>query len=297
MTYSEVNSNEQSIQLKDVLQTLLDHKKMILVIIMTLSFLSVIYIVSQDRVYVASALAKASSKTRSEGDTGGGLAGLLGLGGQAEISQQSSDANNTISIMNSRPFLERFIDKNQLLQGIFEEDWDEEGKKWKTDSPPTLTDGYKILQDSLKIEFDPIAWTRRQIGYVVIEVRWKDGETAAFIANNLIKEVNIWLSEEMVEESEKSITFIDEQISKVVSMDVKESLAMLKTEQLRNMMLANAADDFALRVIDSALVPEFPSEPKRTQFVLLSTFFALLMAVMVVFLKVSFIPLIKQLKF
>ena len=292
------NHLEEPIQLLDLLQITLNYKKFIIVLTAIIAISSALYTLSMERIYVAQTLVKSTSQSISAGDSmGGGLAGLLGLQGQAEVSGSLTDIDSTIAIMNSRPFLEKFIIDNKLLPEIFDDLWDKKNSKWYQDVEPNLTDGYKVLKESLEITFDPVAWTRRQVGYVLIDVSWNNSKTSAYIANKLVEDINLYLSNQMVNEAQKSIIFIDEQALKTNANSVKESLYKLKTEQLRNMMLANSSKEFALRVIDNALPPKIPSRPKRTQIVLIATSLGFLFSVLLVFLKTSLFPLIKQLKF
>ena len=100
----------------------------------------------------------------------------------------------------------------------------------------------------------------------------------------------------MIAESERSIIFLDEQFIKTNVLTVRESLSKLKTEQIRNMMLANVSKDFAIRIIDDALVPEFPESPKRVQFVMIATALGFVASIIIVFLNISVFPLIRKLK-
>ena len=146
------------------------------------------------------------------------------------------------------------------------------------------------------VTFDQIAFTRRQIGFAELEVAWPNGKTAAYIANNLVKDLNQFLASQMIVEAESSVEFIDQQFTKTNVLAVRESLSKLKTEQIRNMMLANSSKDFALRVIDDALIPEFPSTPKRMQFVLIATALGLIASIVFVFLRMFILPNLKKLK-
>jgi len=297
MSNSEENYGDAPIKFVDLFQTVLDHKKFVFFLTGIIAVISALYILSVERAYIAETLVKASQKNSAAEGGIGGLAGMLGIQEQAEIAGSITDLDSTIAIMNSRQFLEKFIIDNQLMTEIFHEQWDKKNKKWINGEEPSVTDGHKVLKESITIIFDPIAWKRRQIGFARIEISWKDPNNAAYIANHLVEDINLYLSSQMINEANESIAFLDDQAVKTSAISVKESLYTLKTDQLRNMMLANSSKDFALRVIDNALPPEFPSTPKRAQFVILSTIFGFLFSLFLVFFKDSFSPLYRQLKF
>ena len=296
MSDLNTQNNQEDVNLLELIQVILDHAKSIAIATIIIGVSSAIYISTVERTYVAKALIKSSSKVGSTGESNAsGLAGLLGIQASANLAASDTDMDSTMAIMNSREFLEKFIVNHDLKKAIFEDDWDQKEKSWIKEEP-ILTEAYKTLKKAIKITFDPVAFTRRQIGYAEIEVKWKDPEIAAYIANNLPPDINLYLSTQMIAESERSIIFLDEQFIKTNVLTVRESLSKLKTEQIRNMMLANVSKDFAVRIIDDALVPEFPESPKRVQFVMIATALGFVASIIIVFLNISVFPLIRKLK-
>ncbi len=288
---------EEPIDIADLIQNVLDNAKFVAIMTVAIAAVSAIYISSVERTYIATTLVKSSSQVGSTGESSAaGLAGLLGIQASATLSPTNTDIDSTMAMMYSRPFIQDFIVKHGLMTKIFEDDWNKENNSWKSEEP-SLIDAYEVIRKAIKIEFDPVAWTRRQIGYATIDVSWKDKETAAYIVNNLVIDINTFLSAKMIKESEKSIAFLDDQFTKTNVLSVRESLSKLKTEQLRNMMLANSSEDFALTVIDDALPPEFPTSPKRVQFVFIATSLGFLASIILIFLKDSIVPILKRLKF
>ena len=296
MSEFNTQTNEEPIEILELLQLLLDNAKFIVIATISIGILSALYISSVERTYIATTLIKSSSKVGSTGDSAAsGLAGLLGVQASTAIVSNQNDIDSTIAIMISREFLEKFIVDHDLLKEIFIDDWDRENNTWKNEVP-LITDGYYLLREAIKVTFDPIAFTRRQIGFAELEVAWPNGKTAAYIANNLVKDLNQFLASQMIVEAESSVEFIDQQFTKTNVLAFRESLSKLKTEQIRNMMLANSSKDFALRVIDDALIPEFPSTPKRMQFVLIATALGLIASIVFDFLRMFILPNLKKLK-
>jgi len=61
--------------------------------------------------------------------------------------------------------------------------------------------------------------------------------------------------------------------------------------------LANSSKDFALTVIDDALPPEFPTSPKRLQFVIIGTALGFFASIILIFFKDAVLPIFKRLRF
>ena len=205
---------DEPVDIADLIQNVLDNAKFVVIMTVAIATMSAIYISTVERTYVATTLVKSSSQVGSTGESSAaGLAGLLGIQASATLSPTNTDIDSTMAMMYSRPFIQDFIVKHNLMIKIYEDDWDKESGSWRGEEPD-LIDAYEIIRKAIKIEFDPVAWTRRQIGYATIDVAWRDKETAAYIVNNLVIDINTFLSARMIKESEKSIAFLDDQFTK-----------------------------------------------------------------------------------
>jgi uncharacterized protein involved in exopolysaccharide biosynthesis len=59
--------------------------------------------------------------------------------------------------------------------------------------------------------------------------------------------------------------------------------------EIRNVMLAKGPGDYALKVIDPAVVAERPSSPKRTLWVLVGAFCGVLLSLLIVFVRTTWV--------
>lgn len=199
--------------------------------------------------------------------SGGGMAQLVrGLGGLASLAglgvNGQSNREETLEFLRSRSFTTEFIVENDLLPVLFHDDWDAEAKQWTVsgDDVPTLGDAYELFSEKIRTVTDD-----KKTGIVRISIRWSDREQAAAWANGLVERANARLRERAIREAQRSIEFLRREEQATTLVTVREAIAKLTEEQVKSIMVANVREEFALKVIDSATVPE-PDEivwPRR----------------------------------
>lgn len=217
---------------------------------------------------------------------GRSLAGLAGqLGGLAELAGiqmgGGQDLDQSLAVVQSEEFLERFIDEEHLLPLIFDKQWDSALGVWNVDSPgpfrrlvwqldgttgkrtsaelgPSLWDGFKILTQRLEVRKDRVTQV------VSLSVDWKDPEIAARIANRLPMRLNEQARRRTIAESERSLKYVNEQLAVTTVFGIREALFRLAEGEQRKAMIAQVGGDIAVRVLASAVPPSERSAPKRT---------------------------------
>lgn len=189
----------------------------------------------------------------------GSFAALAGL----NVNANGSRVNEAIAVLQAREFTERFIEENQLLPVLFEDDWDAERKAWKVDDPseaPTLTDAFRVIDEIRTVSQD------RRSGFVTLTVDWKDREVAARWATLLIDGVNRRMRERTIREAERSLEFLNKELQRASVLEIQQSIYRLMETQIKTIMLANVRDQYAFRIIDPPAVPDARDRirPRRT---------------------------------
>jgi len=234
------------------------------------SLSSVFYSLSLDKYYSASLLMMpAENSAQPQGMTGllsGFVSGQSVFGGTNNIKE-------ALAILQSRIFVESFISREELMPKLFPKDFDENTTSWNSDEIPTLKDGYQLITDSLKINIDD---TLIRITLVI-----HDPELAADIVNSMTKAVNNHIRQESIEESQRSIFFLETEINKT---NLATSIAMLYRlieQQTQTIMMANTREDYAFKVIDPARVPISPAGPNRRVIVIISTLIGFIVSIFI----------------
>jgi uncharacterized protein involved in exopolysaccharide biosynthesis len=194
-----------------------------------------------------------------------GLAALSGLG-----FGQPRDTTQAIAILRSRVFVEQFIESNHLLPILFADEWDAEGQRWITDDPeewPDIRDGVEFFIENVRSIVEEV-----DTGLVTLSIAWPDAEMAAFWAEDMILRINERLRTRDLEESRRRLVYLNEQLEKEGLVELRQAIASLIEEQIENIMLAQAVDEYAFRVIDPPRVAHKPVSPRRVLIILLAGF-------------------------
>ncbi|CAK0765121.1 hypothetical protein CCP3SC1_440027 [Gammaproteobacteria bacterium] len=211
---------------------------------------------------------------RKAEDWGGGLAELSSLAGLgASLSGGRGDA---VAVLSSQTLVDSFIRKNNLLKVLFPSRWDDETGAWKMGKEPTQAEAYRLFSLGMcKVNDD------RKTGLVTFTVYWKDPVAAARWANDLVQEADLIRRRDAIEETERSIAFLEAELRKTSVVETQQTIQQLMEVQIKKKMFANTAGRYSYKVIDQAIVQDLKERPKRTLIVIMGTFFGLVFGVLV----------------
>lgn len=209
----------------------------------------------------------------------GGLAELAGvsLGG-------NSDKEAAIAFIQSRAFLESFIEEQAMMPVLYAKQWDKEKKTWITDDDKKAPTAFKAFsffsKNILNIN------SEKKSGLITITITWKDPELAANWANALIKKANDSLREKSITETQLSLDYLQKELQKTSLVEVQNTIYRVMENQIKTMMMANTQEQFAFKIIDPALTVDEDafSSPKRPLMIVLGGFAGLFIGVLLALL-------------
>ena len=204
----------------------------------------------------------------------GGLGALVGsLGGLASVAGFSLNSSErkaeSLTILQSEALTERFISENDLLPELFYSKWDADKHRWKPMPPnkvPTLWKGNQFFKREVRKVV-----TDSKTGLATLTITWRDPKIAAAWANQLVELANTSIRGRTIEESERNISYLNEQLSKSTMVTVQNSLSTLLESEIKKVMLARGSREYAFRVLDTAVPPELAAFPNRTVWTILGT--------------------------
>jgi uncharacterized protein involved in exopolysaccharide biosynthesis len=279
-----VQPPDDEINLLDLWKVLVEQKMLIFLFTTIATVVALVYALLATPIYRAEALLapvineKGGRLSALDGQFGG-LASLAGI----NLGGGGSSVDVAIATLKSRDFTNRFIEDENLMPVLFEAQWDENNKQWiNIEKPPTLWKAYKIFKSILAISQD------NKTGLITLAIDWKDPVLAAEWLGKLVARVNNKLRQEAIMESEKSIKYLETELQKTSVIEIKESIYNLIEAQTKTKMLANTQEEYAFRVLDSAVVPEEKFKPKRTLIVVLGFIIGGMMGVFLAFIRRAF---------
>ena len=286
---SNCRTDPNEIDLLDLIRLLLRSWKLIGFITTLVTAASVAYAFLAPETYKAETLLAPVEEEKAGVPSAlsqfGGLATMAGISIPGD-----TDKEKVVATLKSRKFITRFLSEQNLLPILFEEQWNSDVKEWKLapgEKTPTLVAGYEVFIGSFMAVSED-----KKSGLVTLSIKWKDPETAAVWANQLVTRLNEELRERAIEESDKRIQYLNQELAKTTVQDMRKVLYGLLETEKQKAMLANVNEEFALQVIDPAVPPEQREKPKRRTIVALGGFLGGFLGIFVVF----FLKLLKKRK-
>jgi len=258
MVESGPPSDEDEIDLLELIRTLLQAWKTIVGITILCTGLAVAYALYAPEVFKAETLLAPAQEEKSGASSAlsqfGGLAAMAGVTIPAD-----SNVERVLATIETRVFLKKFIEEKNLLPIIFEDFWDSASNSWKLQLGQEAfiaEDGISSLRGAIEVDQD-------KSGLITLFISWKNPQVAAQWANDLVKQLNEQLRAQAIADSKKRVGYLEQELAKTTLQDMRAVLYNLLESEKQKAMLANVNEDFALEVIDPAVAPETREKPKR----------------------------------
>ncbi len=228
----------------------------------------------------------------------GGLASLAGVnlgGGGSEVSMKS----RALAILQSRFFIKEFFEKHDLavtfmgskpgeVSGTIEVDpdlYDVANQQWVRDvSPPKKPEPsdeevYEEFVSLLAVNEDA------STSLITISLEWYEPELIKDWIDWLVMDLNDYMRQQDLLESQRAINYLNEQLQKTSLIEMRNVFFNLIEQQTQTVMLADSREEYALDVIDPAVVPEEKSGPGRALICILGTLLGGMLSVLFVLLR------------
>lgn len=206
------------------------------------------------------------------------LASLFGLAAPESVSRK----DETIATLTSRAFLYSFIREQNLMPILFGPTTE---SSWKAalglERAPTLNEAYEVLlNDVINVN------EQRSTGLLEITVRWTDPDVAAAWAEQLISRLNREMQQKARQRAEEEIAFLKAELAQTDVGEIRQAIFNLIEARLQAVMVADVAEDYALRIIDPPIAPDIHDSVSLSSSarIVLGIFFGLMGAVAIALL-------------
>ena len=301
----EISNNQHSshydyeIDLRELFFVLWNGKKLIISITAVFALVAVFYSLSLPDKYRSTTVVSSA-----QGGGGGTLSGALGqLGGIASFAGvnigggESSEAQVAKEIMRSRWFIEEFIRKNNLALEVFAvQGWDKDSNQLEINSNVYDVESSLWVQDAVSGKIlEPTGWELYETfsgmftvsedersGLMSISVEYFSPEIAKKWVDLLIIGINQHMQSRKLNKVNLNIQYLEAQIQKTTSAEMREVFYTIIEEQIKSKMLAEASPEYAFVTVSPAMVPVEKFEPKRSTICILLTLLGGIIAVLFV---------------
>ncbi len=258
----------EGIGLSEVWEKLVKYWKLLMLVTVAGTLLAVTAAFLMQPVYKSEVVMAPVSKSESNSGLLSMVQGLSGLASLAGVNvNRSSNKDEAIAIIKSRAFAESFIRDKNLLPKLFSSEWNAKEQQWKeSDNVPTMQDAVTLFSEDIRMVSED-----KRTGLVVLTIFWRDREEAADWATELVERLNLQMRERAIAEAEASINYLNEELEKAGSLELRQAIYELIENQIKIRMLGHIQKEYAFRVIDPATVSDADKfeKPKRAVIVAL----------------------------
>lgn len=303
-TYSNRHSVEidDEIDLRELIDALFKGKWIIVSVTTFVTIIGVIYSLLLPNIYESKALLVPVSSSSGISRAIGSYAGIAGLAG-ISIPSDGDESNSTKAInkLTSLSFFEKNILTNIFLPDLMAvKSWDfktntlvydksiynEISNSWVRDFSypekqiPSAQESFHVFTTQhLNLSKD------NQTGFITLSIKHQSPFMAKQWTELVINEVNAFYREKDKLESEKSVSYLNQQIAKTNLSQIKQVIAELLQEETQKLTLIEANQFYVFDYIDPPAVMEQKSEPKRFIISILSGLLGLMLGVVLVLIK------------
>ncbi len=226
---------------------------------------------------------------------GGGYAGLAGLAGVSLSS--AGDEGNSVKALEKISSLSFF--ENNILNKIFLPDlmavqsWNSQtnilthdesiyqmnSNTWVGGDSPSAQESFREFGGHLSLSED------KKSGFITLSIKHQSPFVAKQWAELVVNEVNSFYRQKDKSESEKAVSYLNQQISMTVLSEIKQVLAQLLQEETKKLTLIEANQFYVFDYIDPPAAMERKSEPKRSLIAILSALLGGMLSILLVFIR------------
>jgi hypothetical protein len=296
------NDFDDEIDLRELFYVLLEGKWIIISLTAFVSIIGVIYSLLLPNIYESKAmLVPANSSSGISGALGSysGLAGIAGISLPA-----GGDEGNSAKAMqkiSSLSFFENNIMPNIYLPDLMAvESWnpktntlafddsiyDRNSNTWIRDFSypqqqiPSAQESFEVF----KIEHLSLSEDKKS-GFITLAIKHQSPFIAKQWVELVINQVNAFYRQKDKSESEKAVSYLNQQISITGLSEIKQAIAQLLQEETKKLTLIEANQYYVFDYIDPPAVMEEKSEPKRALICILSALLGGMLSIVLVLIR------------
>ena len=295
------NDFDDEIDLRELFYVLLEGKWIIVSLTAFVSIIGVIYSLLLPNIYESKAmLVPVNSSSGISGALGSysGLAGLAGIslpsggdeGNSAKAIQKISSLSffeNNILVNIHLPDLMAVKSWNSKTNTLaFDENiFNTKSNTWIRDYSypqqqiPSSQESYEVFKQHLSLSDD------KNTGFITLSIKHQSPFVAKQWVELVVNEINAFYSQKDKSESEKAVSYLNQQISMTGLSEIKQVLAQLLQEETKKLTLIEANQYYVFDYIDPPAVMEKKSEPKRSLICILIALLGGMLSIVLVLIR------------
>lgn len=293
------NIKNIEISLYDVLRIATQYKKLIMIATFSFAILAIAGSLFIENKYTADILLMPASKEAFNlADKYGAVASLAGI----NIGDKgASPVKEAITVLQAKKFLSEFVQKNNYKPILFSDRWNSNTQEWIPQSPSILKDFSSFLSPGDKknnnhegAPGEPSIWELIALfnenlkinensldGTISISFTHSDPQFATMVVNKLIIEINENLRANFIKRAQNTVSYLRNELKTAQVVELRNTLFGIIGENLNNIALAKAQEEYVFKILDPAVIPEERSSPNRFLILIFSTALGMIFGIVI----------------
>ena len=295
------NDFDDEIDLRELFYVLLEGKWIIVSLTAFVSIIGVIYSLLLPNIYESKAILVPVNSSSSISGALGSYSGLAGLAG-INLPSGGDEGNSAKAMQKIRSlsFFENHILTNIHLPDLMAfKSWNSETNTvslneniYDTSSNTWIGDYADPMQKLLSAQksfavFNPKLNLLKdnKTGFITLSIKHQSPFLAKQWVELVVNEVNSFYRQKDKLESEKAVTYLNQQISMTNLSEIKQALAQLLQEETKKLTLIEANQFYVFDYIDPPAVMEIKSGPSRRNICIIIALLGGILSILLVLLK------------
>ena len=287
------NIYDDEIDLSELFHVLWDKIFYIGAITSVFSLISIIYALMLPNIYQSKATLMAVEQGSGMSGMVGRMSGMASLAGISLDSKSSSKDQEAIARIKSFEFFSNNFLPNIKLENLMAikkwnqasntityhaSDFNSDSGQWlrKAKPPrsniPTSQEAYEEFMEIMSVNKD------KKSLLVTLSVEHKSPFIAQQWVEIMINQIDQVMRDQDRQTATKSIEYLNSLAPTVNYEEIKKALSALQQEQMKRLMMVEANDNYIFKVLDSPIVPEVKSRPKRSLIVIWGTILGMVLS-------------------
>ena len=293
---NNMNMHEQDeINFRDILNSIVESKFLILITIVTFAIGSVAYSLSLTNKFTSSSTLMVVNESGVTSQSSSGLEMISSIAGIDLSGSSSSKSEFVITTITSRDFLRHLLTFEDIKPSLAAfESYDKANKKIIFNESiydietKLFTDDLKKLPTFQKIYnryTGIVSVSKSKSGFITISVTHESPEFAYTFLSLIINELNTLSRKKDLIESEDSLGYLYSELAKTKQIEIKDSINKLILSELRRQMFAEVRTNYLINPLDKPFLPELKSSPNRAKICISGTILGFFIGILIALVR------------
>lgn len=191
--------------------------------------------------------------------------------------------------LGSRDFTMRFLDEHNVYRHFYPQQWNQEEQRWEDGFTPNHGEIFTRFRDEVRSII-----LNEETDIISIGMHWREPAVARDWANQYVESFNEFIRDRTISDTRRKQEFLQRELIRSDLLEMQKSIYRLIEAQTAIAMLANARDEYALEIIDTAAIPYRSVSMSRKKKIVIGTVAGTLLAIFAVLASVLLAGMLRK---